>query len=207
MRFGPLIGLAAIVLLMQASLPARAGLIATPQNTVTALFFFGAHNAADEEVEGTDVPIGTGGVGIPIGVSDESTIHVGDTQITIANQAALPFCSTALPCADSFTGFEFQFSSGVDITGVTVDPASAADFRPVSGGLSFSATDILVNLAGDNPNVGDALVLDLTFPGTTPTPVPEPASLALLALGVVGCAAGLRGKRRTASSSAARGGT
>jgi len=39
MRFSPVIGIAAILMLMQASLPAQAGLIGNGTNTVTALFF------------------------------------------------------------------------------------------------------------------------------------------------------------------------
>ena len=59
-----------------------------------------------------------------------STISVGDTQIVITNQSTIPFCSGALPCSDPFVGFQFVFSSGVDFKGVSVAPASAADFRP-----------------------------------------------------------------------------
>ena len=63
-----------------------------------------------------------------------STIDVGYTTITITNLApsGTPFCAKTVPpaCPDRFTGFAFTFSSGVDITGVTVDPTSAADFRP-----------------------------------------------------------------------------
>jgi hypothetical protein len=88
-------------------------------------------------------------------------INVGDTQISITNLAppTMPFCAIATPpCPDSFTGFEFVFSAAVDITGVSVDAASAADFQPVVGGghnglQLLSPTDILVDAAGDAPKV------------------------------------------------------
>jgi hypothetical protein len=50
----------------------------------------------------------------------------------------------------------------VNIPGVTVDPSSAPDFLPVAGGLTFSATNIFVNVVGDVPNVGDQLRLDVS---------------------------------------------
>jgi hypothetical protein len=187
--------------------PARAGLIGNGTNTANALFFFGTHTVAGQEIEdffngATDVagpaPIGPSGVKFVEGPVDLSTIQVGDTQITITNLApsSMPFCSGTLPCTDSFTGFEFQFTGAVDITGVSVDPASAAAFVPVAGGLSFTATDIQVNVAGDAPAPGDTLVLDLTFPRITPPPIPEPASLLLLGSALLGIAATHRGRLR-----------
>ena len=132
------------------------------------------------------------------GVSDGSTISVGDTQIVITNDASgLPFCSTALPCSDPFVGFQFVFSSGVDITGVSVDPASAADFRPITGGLTFAPTEIFVNVVGDIPKPADQLILDVTTNGV-PT-VPEPSTWALMLLGFAGL--GFAGwRRRTAQT-------
>jgi hypothetical protein len=134
----------------------------------------------------------------PIGTSDEATIDVGDTTITITNEASLPFCSGPLPCTDTFTGFAFPFSSGVDITGVSVDPLSAADFRPagVSPLELLTPTDIILNLVGENPAVGSQLILDVTTAVTPPPSVPEPASLALLGVALAGmCAAGARARR------------
>ena len=90
----------------------------------------------------------------PVGVEDEATIDVGDTTITITNEASAPFCSVStVPCPDVFTGFAFTFSSGVDIHDISVDPASAADFRPagVSPLELLTPTDIIVNLVGENP--------------------------------------------------------
>ena len=84
----------------------------------------------------------------------------------------MPFCSvTTSPCPDVFTGFGFVFSSGVQITGVTVDPASAPAFLPIAGGLTFGPSDIFVNVRGDAPAVGDELILDVS---TAAAPVPGP---------------------------------
>jgi len=188
----------ALGLVLLGAQPARAGLVGNGTNTVNALFFLGAHTSADEEMEDYGSPptvgpatIGPAGVDFVEGAIDLSTIHVGDTQIAITNLAppTLPFGSIS----DSFDGFEFQFSSGVDITGVSVDPASAADFRPITNGLSFTPTDILVNIAGDAPNSGDKLILDLSFPS-----VPEPASPTLLATSLL--LAGARRRGRTSSA-------
>jgi hypothetical protein len=64
----------------------------------------------------------------PQGVADGATISVGDTQIVITNLIPETFCSdgksAGAACKDPFTGFEFLFSSGVDITGVSVDSSS-----------------------------------------------------------------------------------
>ena len=109
----------------------------------------------------------------------------------------MPFCSvTTTPCPDVFTGFALHFSSGVDITGASVDAASAPGFRPAGSGLQLlTPTDIVVNLVGDAPNPNDQLILDLTFP-QTPPPIPEPASLLLLASGLLGAAAARRSRVR-----------
>jgi hypothetical protein len=112
----------------------------------------------------------------------ETTIAVGDTQITITNNApsGTPFCPGASPCNNTFAGFGFTFSSGVDISGVSVDPASAPDFLPNTtsphmGLQLLSSTNILVDVTGDARNLNDKLILDVTttvrrFP--VPSPVP-----------------------------------
>ena len=80
------------------------------------------------------MPLPTVPVDFAQGANSGSTLSVGDTQIVITNQLSATFCSDGTSagsaCTDPFTGFQFIFSSGVDITGVSVDPASAADFRP-----------------------------------------------------------------------------
>jgi hypothetical protein len=108
-----------------------------------------------------------------------TTIAVGDTKITITNNTPLPFCSVSTtPCPDVFDGYEFEFSSGVHITGVTVDPASAPSFLPIAGGLTFTANTIDVNVAGDVPNIDDQLILDVsTAAVAVPAPSPAPAFL------------------------------
>jgi PEP-CTERM motif len=126
----------------------------------------------------------------------QTLVSVGDTKITITNNIAGLFCFTA-SCTGPFSGFGFFFSSGVDITNVTVDSKSSTDFLPVlPGGLSSTATSVTVNLNGDNPAVGSSLILDVSFTPVGP-PVPEPSTWALMLLGFAGL--GFAGWRRMAT--------
>jgi PEP-CTERM motif len=191
------------------SAPARAGLVGSGTNTVSAFFWIPSATSPpgtcttalfceNEDYQGPMGPTDTPPPIIPVdfleGALSGSTISVGDTQIVITNLLpGEPFCSTSLPCSDVFTGFQFVFSSGVDITKVTVDPTSAPDFRPVSGGLTFAPTAINVNVAGDAPAAGDKLILDVTT-FTPKPPIPEPSTWALMLLGFAGL--GFAGYRR-----------
>ena len=168
---------------------AKADLIGNGTNTVSIASFIGASSAPAPPYPNTidyvnsmgmitDTPPPTIPVTFLEDALSETTIAVGDTQIIITNNApgGTPFCPGAAPCNNTFAGFGFTFSSGVDITGVSVDPASAADFRPNTtsphlGLQLLSPTDILVDITGDAPATDDQLILDVSF---TPVAVPGP---------------------------------
>jgi hypothetical protein len=188
---------AAVVSLLALSQQAQAGLIGDGTNTVTVFTWVPSTTAPpptapDCTVLLCNTPNYINGMGmstnsppptVPVTFQEDfltlTTIAVGDTQITITNNAAsgLPFCSTPLPCNDAFDGYEFEFSSGVHITGVTVDPASAAGFRPIAGGLTFTANTIDVNVVGAVPNMDDRLILDVST-AAVPVPAPVPGPIA-----------------------------
>jgi hypothetical protein len=132
MRFRWLIGAAAVALLMQVSPAARAGLIGNGTNSIAALFYLGASavpvvtsstapyttpppSEIEDYVNSMGMTTNTPPPPIPAsfveGAISGSTVGVGDTQITITNKLALPFCSTSLPCTDVFTGFGFVSSA------------------------------------------------------------------------------------------------
>jgi hypothetical protein len=151
------------------------------------------------------------------GANDGVTIAITDTEIIITNQlsSASPFCGTTgivgigTTCPDAFDGFDFKFT-GESILGVSAAGSSAPGFLPVTGlfpsgkthnGLQLlSDNEILLDVTGDAPNVSDQLILDLTFPNSTPptsTPtseLPEPGSLATLGPALAGILAVRRRK-------------
>ena len=215
MRFGLLVAVAAAILGIASAPAARAGLIGDGTNTVSVNFWFPSSSVPPPACDDTTNPncenekdsLGNIAPTIPAifpqGVADGATISVGDTQIVITNLISATFCSDGVSagaaCTDPFTGFEFLFSSGVDITGVSVDPSS--DFLPNStaphDGLQLlSPTDILVDLTGAAPAMGGKLILDVTT-GGGPPPVPEPSTWALMLLGFAGL--GFAGWRRMAA--------
>jgi hypothetical protein len=118
------------------------------------------------------------------------TITITDTQIIFTNLLpGIPDNRFGL-VSDQINGFDFKFSvittgnatpMPPNILGVSVDPASAPDFLPVSGtfagqthlGLQLiSPAEIIVDFSGLFPAQNDQLILDLSFPTTVTVPGP-----------------------------------
>jgi hypothetical protein len=178
--------------------PARASGLLGGANTVQAFYYNGV--LADPEGE---IAVGAGSsnpaslaaaVNYQEGAADVSTIAINNTTISITNLAAgFPFCVSNTPgsaCADAIDGFDFLFT-GEDILGVSVDPASASDFRPVSTAFQgnthlglqlISPNEIRVDVTGDEPGLDDKLTIDVSFTAPPPPPpgAPEPATFLLL---------------------------
>jgi hypothetical protein len=169
--------------------PARAGLLGGG-NTVQAFYYNGVFASPEGEIPtggSTDNPVSLAApVNYQRGSADGSTILVGDAQITITNQlSGSSFCflgNVGNACTDQIDGFDFKFT-GENILGVSVDPASAAAFQPVTGtfqgndhlGLQLlSNNEVQVDVTGDLPLLNDSLILDLSFTALPPPPPPPP---------------------------------
>jgi MYXO-CTERM domain-containing protein len=211
MRFHWLVGAVVVTLLTQISPPARAGL---DGSTVQAASYLNVTNpppAASPaectviectilDYQGlsgpTNSPLPTVPVTYLLDFLTETTVVVDDAQIDITNNLAGPFCDAIPGCvAGNFSGYGFLFTGAPNITNVAVDAASSADFQPVSGGLTWTADSIYVNVNGDNLNVGDQLILHVTTAGSTST-VPEPSAWTVMLLALVGLGLAVRRQKR-----------
>ncbi len=220
MRLGLSFAAVAALLGIASAPAARAGLIGDGTNTVSAFFYINApatpsgggcnqstESFCEQQYDYDSMGMAQYVLTIPAhfvqAPNGGSTIDVEDTRIVITNKLPATFCSdgasAGAACTDPFTGFEFLFSAGVNITGVSVD--SSSDFLPNStpphDGLQLlSPTDILVDLTGAAPAIDGKLILDLAFTPIGP-PVPEPSTWALMLLGFAGL--GFAGWRRMAA--------
>jgi PEP-CTERM motif len=138
-----------------------------------------------------------------------------NTQVTIYNNGVqsqylpnpapgdpgIPFCfssmNTGSACTDAYNTFDFKFTNE-DITGVSIDPSSSADFPVATFGSHLglqlvSPNEFTVDVTGADPAYLSTLVIDVKTGGRPPT-VPEPSTWAMMLIGFASL--GLAGYRR-----------
>lgn len=174
--------------------PASAGLI-NANSTVDIFFGSQTSQSYPSQVFSTAAP-GPFSLSAPIPPTNfhntepfNSTADAGfwfsNTAVTIYNNAGGSPTDPQVPFLDPFTTFDFKFTNEA-ITGVTVDPLSAADFLPNTTSPNTGLTlvgpnEFTVDAAGDNPVYLSKLIIDVSF-ASTPA-VPEPSTWAMMLLG------------------------
>jgi hypothetical protein len=184
----PITALAACLIATMGALPAMASLIGDQVQIIEW------YSTAGSQYGATDGPfvITAGGVNFNApGLSDVDFV-VTATQIKFTtdgtNYGSAPF-----------NGFDVQdLNTGTTITGVTLDPTSAA--FPTAQ-FTFGANDVSINLAASTPfATSGTVILDVTTGSDATTPVPEPATWTLMLAGFIGVAASRRLARETAQA-------
>ena len=214
MRFRHSVAAVSAGVVVYLSSAAWAGLVATPANLVDAVYYNGSYTDAEPQdhlVPGTGtgpgnspvyetgaIPIGPTGADFYQTVAADTPIHVGGNSITLKSLISAPYCLTlATPCTDQIDGFEFTFSSGVNIKGASIKPSSQFGYGSATVDVK-SPTDLLLNLTGVYAAADQSITIDLTFPTVGPPPAPEPSTWVMMMIGFAGL--GFAASRRTGAA-------